>query len=260
MTAAAAGGAVWPVEWLDSTAQQRSGIFWRGVEAQHIVATMRLVDSLEEQAVLENLLESSKPPLPVPEQPVPQQPAHQHPEQPERHHLLTTPIRYRSPFASRFRRAHRVGVWCGAQTLKPAAAEVACWRWRFLVASSGLENSELHTQHTFFQAQVAGQVIDLGLPPWSTLEAMWTQDRDYSATHDLAAAARAAGVQWLRYPSALEVGGHCAAVFNAHPLNLQQPHAPQTWHCRTTAHSVWLGRQTERSVWTFQPPPPPIAA
>ena len=35
---------------------------WRAVEAQHQVATRKLVDSLEEQALLESILEDHKPP------------------------------------------------------------------------------------------------------------------------------------------------------------------------------------------------------
>ncbi len=113
---------------------------------------MRLVDTLAEQAVLEQLMEGSKPALPdTGTAPV--------------HHLLSTPFRYRSPFASRFRRAHRPGVWYGAETLLAAAGEVACWRWRFLTESSGLAGGELHTEHSFFHAGVQGPAIDLSAGP-----------------------------------------------------------------------------------------------
>ena len=232
---------LWPVEWLAEAAAPLSRMLWRGVEAQHIVATMRLIDSLDEQAVLERLLEDSKPALPpavgmgssVP------------------HYLLSTPFRYRSPFASRFRRADRPGIWYGAETLRAAAAEVAYWRWRFLQDSHGLRGAELHTEHSFFQAQVQGQAIDLSEPPWNTLTALWMQDRDYTATHDLADAAREAGLQWLRYASVREPGGRCGAAFTVQSLTLQAPHWPQTWHCKTTARSVWLVRDDQRYAWSF---------
>ena len=38
---------------------------WRAVEAQHIASTLRLVDTVEEQMLLERILEGSKPP-PIP--------------------------------------------------------------------------------------------------------------------------------------------------------------------------------------------------
>ena len=54
----------WKPAWFDKGVRIRGGALWRGVEAQHVVATMRLADSLGEQRVLEELLEASKPPLP----------------------------------------------------------------------------------------------------------------------------------------------------------------------------------------------------
>ena len=69
----------WPRKWLATAAPARREL-WRGVEAQHRVATMRLVDDLQEQALLERLLEDSKPRLP--------------PEAKGAHYLLFTPFRY----------------------------------------------------------------------------------------------------------------------------------------------------------------------
>ena len=241
----AAAATPWSPAWLTDTAQQRSSLLWRGVEAQHVVATMRLVDTLEEQSVLEGLLENSKPALPVAVAP----PA----EAEEPHYLLSTPFRYRSPFPSRFRRPHHAGIWYGAESLRAAAAEVAYWRWRFLVDSDGLRQGELHTEHSFFQARVQGLAIDLSMPPWSSQATLWTQDRDYSATHALAAAAGHAGLQWLRYASVREPGGHCGAVFSVQALSLHAPHWPQTWFCKTTAHSVWLVREQQGFSWAFDP-------
>jgi hypothetical protein len=166
-------------------ATERSAVAWRGVEAQHIVATMRLVDTLDEQAVLEQVLEASKPALRPAARPT--------------HYLLSTPFRYRSPLPSRFRRAGAAGVWYGAETLQAAAAEVAYWRWRFLAASDGLRDQELMTEHTFFQAHVRGEAVDLTELPWVLQRARWTEDADYRATQELAQAARAGGVQWIRY-------------------------------------------------------------
>lgn len=52
----------------------------RLVESQEQVATLQLVDTLEEQALLEELLESGKPPVPADAEPL--------------HYLLKTPFRY----------------------------------------------------------------------------------------------------------------------------------------------------------------------
>ena len=226
----------WSEDWF-ATATPRSARAWRGVEAQHIVATMRLVDTLDEQAVLEQLLEASKPALPAAEKP--------------RHYLLRTPFRYRSPVASRFRHAGAAGVWYGAETLHAAAAEVAHWRWRFLTASAGLRGEALLTEHTFFQAQVQGTAIDLTELPWLKRRADWTHETDYSATPALAQAARAHGLQWIRYESARHPEGRCAAVFDVEALQLPVPPVQQTWHCKATASSVLMLHGEDRFAWAY---------
>jgi hypothetical protein len=80
---------LWQERWFADSARSASAMLWRGVEAQHRVATLRLADNLDEQAGLEALLDASKPPLPAA--------AH------EQHHLIAAPFRYRSRHPSRFR-------------------------------------------------------------------------------------------------------------------------------------------------------------
>ena len=142
-------------------------MLWRDVEAQHVIATLKLTDSRTEHEVLEALLEASKPPLPA--------------EAKEQHYLLFTPFRYLSPYPSRFRRATDPGVWYGAQELRTPCAETAYWRWRFLMDSEGLRDQALYTEHTFFQARVRGRCADLTAAPWKSAARAWTQKTDYSA-------------------------------------------------------------------------------
>ena len=47
--------------WFRSGVRLRAEALWRGVEAQHVIATMKLVDNADEQQLLEELLETSKP-------------------------------------------------------------------------------------------------------------------------------------------------------------------------------------------------------
>ena len=54
----------WKAAWFETGVRARSAALWRGVEAQHIVSTMRLADNAAEQRVLEELLETSKPAVP----------------------------------------------------------------------------------------------------------------------------------------------------------------------------------------------------
>lgn len=223
----------WPAAWL-AQASRRQRDLWRGVEAQHRIATLRLADSLQEQVLLEQLLEDSKPPLP--------------PEAAGAHYLIATPFRYAPEWPSRFRRPDQPGVWYGADEPATVAAEIAHWRWRFLMDSDGLRGQALLTEHTFFQACFGGTELDLTRPPWSAEREAWRDPQDYTRCHALATEVRRRQppVQAVRYESARRAGGLCQAVFDPRALSLPRPQLQQTWVCKTTAARVLLSHDGQR--------------
>jgi len=227
----------WKAAWFDAGVRTRAAVLWRGVEAQHLVATMRLVDNLEEQRVLEELLEASKPPLPEAARP--------------KHYLISTPFRYRSPIATRFRRAADPGIWYGAEELKTACAEVAYWKWRFLTDSEGLAAQALHTQHSFFRANARGRCADLTTAPWKASAPAWTHKSDYSACQDLAGEARRRDLAWIRYAAVRVANGVGGAVLRPDALSLSAPQAQQTWACKTTAEGAYLQRAGQDERFEF---------
>src|SRR5437868_2918739 len=104
------------------------------------VSTMPLVDSLEEQAVLEAVLDAGKPAVP--------------PDARHLHYLIFTPFRYPpSPWGSRFRGGQDPGVFYGADAIRTACAELGYWRWRFLLDSPALPRIDARPQ-TLFQVSV----------------------------------------------------------------------------------------------------------
>lgn len=213
-------------------------ILWRGVEAQHRVATLRLVDTLAEHELLEQLLEHSKPPLPAPAQALP--------------YLLATPFRYTSPHPSRFRLPHHPGVWYGAEDRHTVCAEIGYWRWRFLSDSQGLRGGSLITEHTLFQARVQGNCLDLANPPLDEERELWRDPRDYTHCHALVGPARQAGAQWLRYESARREGGHCGAVLEAACLSLYEPRRQETWLGKVSAEQVFFSRDAQGFSFDFR--------
>ena len=106
----------WTPAGLSSKAQNLSLKVWRMVEAQHLVSTSRIVDTMAEQELLEEILEERKPPIPK--------------EAADLHFLLFSPFRYapRQPTGSRFRAVYEPGVFYAAETVRTAAAEVGYWR------------------------------------------------------------------------------------------------------------------------------------
>jgi hypothetical protein len=222
----------WKPAWFDTGIHSKAAALWRGVEAQHVISTLKLTDSRQEHEVLESLLEASKPPLPA--------------DARGQHFLLFTPFRYRARFPSRFRRPADPGVWYGAEELETACAEVAYWRWRFLMDSDGLREQALHTEHTFFQARVRGRCADLTAAPWKSAARAWAQKSDYTACQELGNEARKRELAWLRYASVRLPGGICGAVLVPRALSLPPGFAQQTWDCKTARAGVYLQRRIER--------------
>jgi hypothetical protein len=186
---------------------------------------MRLVDTLDEQAELERLLETSKPPLPA--------------SAAGHHYLLATPFRYppRYPGGSRFRSATDAGVFYGADAARTACAELGYWRWRFLMDSPALARLE-PLAHTLFQCKVAGTSIDLRRPPFVRDAALWTARHDYSHCQKLGTTARAAGIALIRYRSVRDPrGGACAAVLTPEAFT-SAPEAEQSWRLSVTRERV----------------------
>ena len=195
---------------------------------------MKLVDTAAEQAELERLLEASKPAAPT-----------------AAHYLIATPFRYPAPHPSRFRPGNAfAGIWCGAEAVHTACTELGYWRHRFLMDSAGLRNSELLVDLTIFPADVSGLSLDLSEPPWNARRDTWTSD-DYSACHEVAAAARGQGAEWIRYWSARDIAGHCGAVLEPRCLSVPDLAQQQTWHCKVTPSSAFMRHDDDAIMLRF---------
>ena len=196
---------------------------------------MKLVDSLAEQAELEDILEASKPAVPG---------------APGQHYLLSTPFRYPSPHPSRFRPAGALGVWYGAESVETACTELAYWRWRFLMDSDGLRETELIVEFSLFRAKVNGSAVDLSIEPWDARRSDWTSD-DYTACTALAAEARRRDVQWIRYWSARDIAGHCGAVLDPASLKAVELNKQQTWVCKVSAGAALMRHERDSISLAF---------
>lgn len=188
---------------------------WRAVEAQHVASTTRLVDSLREQALLEDILERTKPRTEATK---------------GLHYLLATPFRY-PPAArgSRFRGPADPGVFYGAEEPRTACAELGYWRWRFLMDSEGLQQIG-PVAHTVFLARIQHKAVDLREKPFARDAAKWTHPADYAATQSFGLVAREAGVGLIRYRSVRDPqGGGCGAVLRPQAFSARRPLREQTW-------------------------------
>jgi hypothetical protein len=203
------------------------------VEAQHVAATMKLVDDRDEQDVLEALLDAAKPTPP--------------PATRGLDYLLATPWRYPPRHGgSRFRGAADPGVFYGAQTVRTAAAELGYWRWRFLLDAVDLERLD-PVAHTAFRADVATSAVDLRAPPFDACAAQWQHRDDYTATQRFAHVAREAGVGAIVYRSVRDPHeAWCVALLTPTAFAARRPDPRlQTWYLAVTRDEVVWRREGE---------------
>jgi hypothetical protein len=211
--------ATWTASAVASERRRLTSRAWRTVEAQHRVSTMKLVDSLAEQALLEVIIDGTKPPVPA--------------DCRHLHYLLSTPFRYGAPYpqGSRFRRAGlTAGVFYASRTPETAIAEMAFHRLLFFADSPKTPWPLNAAEYTVFASEIRTRAaIDLGKPPFDRDAADWTHTTDYSACQQFVDLAREVGVEIIRYPSARDGGGINLAVLVCRAFAVPRPVDRQTW-------------------------------
>lgn len=228
----------WTPDAVSSEARNRSETIWRIVESQHTASTMKLVDTLAEQDLLEEIIEENKPPVPH--------------EARDLDYLLATPFRY-VPFqpGSRFRSPSDPGVFYGAESVRTAAAEVGYWRWIFLLETEGLDRLG-PAPHTAFSVPISASALDLRTPPFDRDSADWTNPHEYGATQAFARIAREAGIEAIFYLSVrAPEQSWCAALLSANAFAAKRPNKEtQTWHLLVTRdEAIW--RRESGATFSF---------
>lgn len=234
---------IWTHDALRSEARPFAGRAWRMVEAQHHVSTLKLVDTHDEQALLEAVLEASKPPMPA--------------ECRHLDYLLFTPFRYRPyPAGSRFRRAGLTpGVWYGAAQPLTALAEMVFYRFLFFAESPRTPFPDNAAGYTAFAARLDTQVaLDLTAGGLAADAARWRHPTDYAACQDIADAARAIGAEVIRYASVRDPArGANLAVLTCRAFDCAQPVDRQTWHIRLSPAGAQALCEHPRASCVFAP-------
>jgi len=182
---------------------------------------MKLVDTLDEQATLEALLDETKPPVP--------------PECRHLHYLLFTPFRYQARSDSRFRRAGATpGVFYASEAVATAVAEIAFWRLLFFLESPATGWPANPLEFTAFAvAYETALCLDLTRPPHDAEAEAWVHPTDYSRCHEIADEARAMGAGAIRSASARDpAGGVNLSLLTCVAFATPAPLARETWRLR----------------------------
>lgn len=218
---------IWTPAELSSEFKSYAHECWRLVEAQYLIATLPLVDSLDEQRVLEDLIDKTKPIVP--------------PEFRNLHYLLATPFRYPPPkHGSRFRREGQTqGVFYAAEEVETAVAEIAFYKLLFFSESPQTPLPQKALEHTAFSVRIAsGRSLDLSARPFSSAEKLWTDPVHYEPCQNFADLAREAHADLLRFLSVRDPLARAnVAVFNPEAF-ASPPLGSQTWHVHVFRKSV----------------------
>ena len=232
---------IWIPDALRSEQKPVEQVFWRCVEAQHVVSTLQLVDTLDEQRLLEDILEETKPPVP--------------PECEGLHYLYMTPFRYGLyPNGSRFRKAGPTpGVYYVSEAPSTAIIETAFHLLRFYADSSGTPFPSQPSEHTAFNVPVKTQAaINLREKPFSAAAEIWMHPSNYDPCQQLEGAARAEDIELIRYASVRDPDQKPnAAILTCTALAATAPTEHQTWRLwfnKTGVHAICEFRGEKFSV------------
>lgn len=214
---------------------------WRVVESQSRVATMKIVDSLDEQAILEAELDGSKPAVLV--------------SCAGLDYLLATPFRYAPyPHGSRFRRARqREGCFYCSEQAETAVAEAAFHHLKFFLASPGVQLVRNPQERKAFRVSVLTSLaVDLTAQPLSEDSATWLDPNSYGPCQDFADLARDAQAEVIRYESVRDPGrGANLAVLSPSALACNAPTSHQTWRLLLRRDRVDAVREMPRVTLSF---------
>lgn len=194
------------------------GNVWRVIEGQYRPSTARIVDTNEEQRVLEEILEDTKPPVPEPCRHLDWQ--------------FRSPFRYGSyPGPSRFRRAGRTpGVYYASEHSITALIETTWGRIQTLRASPATPWPRAAIEHTAICADIDVRTsIDLTIEPLAS-KGNWTDPVDYTDCLDLADTARGNDIEAIRYQSVRDPQGRAnVAVLTCGAFAQPAPVRQETW-------------------------------
>jgi hypothetical protein len=223
------------------TLQVVNGELFRVVESQESIATNNLVDDLAEQAILESLIETTKPP-------VPENGLHLH-------YLLFTPFRYPPlPYGSRFGSRHEPGIFYCARNLITALAEAAYYRFVFWLGMSvAPPSAKLTTQHNAFTALFyTTKGLKLQLAPFSDYTDQLSSRSSYSDTQPLGSAMRNNDIEAFEYISARDKNkGINIGLFYPNVLKSKKPTSVISLICTTQADVVQF-MDDENRIYAFE--------
>ena len=202
---------------------------FRVAESQQKVATNTLVDTLEEQHLLEDMLDRVKPRIPN--------------ECDGYDYLIYTPFRYPPlKHGSRFGKKIHPSIFYGSKKLEAAFAELAYYRFVYydgmMIAP---KKKQKVTQHTAFSVDLQTQKgVMLDKTPFKQHKDQISDPTRYEVAQSLGEDMREKGVQAFSYFSARAEDQINVGIFNCKSITCKEPKTPSHWSCITRNTSVTI--------------------
>lgn len=218
-----------------------SGTLMRLIESQQHIATLSFVDTLEEQALLEDLLEGAKPEY--------------NNNYDKYHYLLKTPFRYPPlKWGSRFGQVFEPSIFYAGLSISAVLAESAFYRfvfWHSMEESSS--DGFIRTQHTLFSATYSSMNgVKLHQTPFAEHEKVLTDPSNYSLTQELGAQMRKADINAFEYVSARDKQkGKCVGLFSPNAFRQKKPSDMSQWLCELSSSKVTFKQYGNKQLHTF---------
>jgi len=201
---------------------------WRIVELQEKISTRKLVDSIEEQKVLEELIQESKPALSA--------------SQAGFHPLLYTPFRYPPlKHGSRFGKRTEPSLWYGSLSVETVMAEKSFYLLAFIHASTGDFGVVTSPMTTFSVKLKIVKGVKLNEAPFIKYKDKISSPTNYEDSQLLGTCMRESDLDGFTFISARDVKrGINVGLFKTNAFVNKNPHAEsfQTWQCNTTNSNV----------------------
>ena len=211
---------------------------WRVVESQEEKATLNIVDSINEQELLEAMLDSAKP-------------AYRQGTQ-GMHYLLKTAFRYPPlKYGSRFGSQLMPSYFYGSESFETALCETAYYRFMFLEHMSVPYQAPIRSEYSLFRVTVASpNCLDLASPRYKEIHTQLTDPKSYAYTQKIGqwASEQQPSVDIIRFYSARKPKAVNLAIAEPKAIRSRQPRELRQWLCLTT----WNEEKPQDSSVSFR--------
>jgi len=218
-----------------------SGEIIRVVESQEQIATLQLVDNFDEQLLLEEMIDNSKPPLSASTSGL--------------HYLLSTPFRYPPlKHGSRFGTKNSPGLFYASNTIAMAFTETAFYRFMFIHALKEVFPKKSVTQHTAFTAKYrTNKGLKLHGDKFISYQQQLREAEDYSFTQELGALLRDNNIEAFEFFSARTKKDEInTALFSPKCFSVSSPTRQTQWICETTSEQVSYYSSESNQIYCFK--------